>query len=58
MEGVKGMPENQNTINVSGPLSADDLLRLGLTDDPLLLEDPSLCTVCSVTCGVTAPDNQ
>lgn len=52
------MPENQNTINVSGPLSADDLLRLGLTDDPLLLEDPSLCTVCSVTCGVTAPDNQ
>jgi hypothetical protein len=37
-----------------GPLNAEDLLQLGYVDDPLLLEDVSLCTLCSVTCKNTA----
>lgn len=31
-------------------LTAADLLQMGYVDDPLLLEDVSLCTVCSGTC--------
>lgn len=33
--------------------SSSDLLKLGYQEDELLLEDPSLCTVCSSTCAVT-----
>ncbi|WP_439658466.1 hypothetical protein ACSHWB_39730 [Lentzea sp. HUAS TT2] len=35
-------------------LNADDLLRMGYVDDQLLLEDVSLCSLCSHTCGGTA----
>lgn len=38
------MPENMN---------ADDLLRMGYVDDALLLEDVSLCQLCTHTCRVT-----
>jgi hypothetical protein len=34
--------------------TSSDLLKLGYQDDELLLEDPSLCTVCSSTCTVTS----
>jgi len=34
--------------------TAADLLKLGFEDDPLLLEDVSLCSVCTYTCKVTA----
>jgi hypothetical protein len=46
--------------NQSEPLNAADLLQLGYVDDPLLLEDVSLCTVCSVTCDgtISAPETQ
>jgi len=30
-------------------LTAEDLVQLGYEDDPFLLEDPSLCTLCSWT---------
>ena len=35
--------------NISQPVSADDLLKLGFEDDSLLMEDNSLCTLCSWT---------
>jgi hypothetical protein len=41
----------------SVPLTADDLLRMGYVDDPLLLEDVSLCSVCSYTCAQTGKTN-
>ena len=44
------MPEN-TTIEV---IDASDLLRMGYADDAMLLEDASLCTVCSVTCSSTS----
>ncbi|MEO3779505.1 hypothetical protein ABGB16_22220 [Micromonospora sp. B11E3] len=31
------------------PLTAEDLLELGYGDDEFLLEDPSLCTLCTWT---------
>jgi hypothetical protein len=33
--------------------SSSDLLRLGYEQDELLLEDMSLCTVCTLTCRLT-----
>jgi len=35
-------------------LTAADLLKLGFEDDQLLLEDVSLCTLCTNTCSVTS----
>jgi hypothetical protein len=38
------------------PIGAADLLRMGNQDDALLIEDMSLCTLCSHTCDShTAP---
>lgn len=37
------------------PLTADDLLKLGYEDDAFMLEDPSLCTVCSWTSSNNRP---
>jgi hypothetical protein len=34
-------------------LTADDLMRLQLEDDPMMLDDVSLCTLCSYTCAST-----
>ena len=36
-------------------LTADDLLKLGYEDDAFLLEDPSLCTLCSLTPSEDTP---
>jgi hypothetical protein len=36
---------------ISKPISAADLLRMGNDDEALLMEDMSLCTVCSITCN-------
>jgi hypothetical protein len=47
------MPE-ELVVDRSGPLSAAELLQLGYVDDPLLLEDASLCSLCSYTCNCTA----
>jgi hypothetical protein len=38
-------------------LTAADLMRLQVEDDPLMLNDASLCTVCSVTCASTSGSN-
>jgi hypothetical protein len=46
------MPENAIPVEPT-VLTAADLLKLGFEEDPLLLEDVSLCTVCSDTCAVT-----
>jgi hypothetical protein len=34
--------------------SSSDLLRLGYEQDELLLEDMSLCALCTSTCSLTA----
>lgn len=34
--------------------SASDFMQLQLDDDPLLLSDLSLCSICSFTCTQTA----
>lgn len=34
-------------------LTADDLMRLQLEDDPLMLDDFSLCALCTHTCAET-----
>lgn len=39
---------------MSGIFSSNDLLKLGYEEDELLLEDASLCSVCSYTCSSTA----
>ena len=39
------------------PLTASDLLKLGYADDPMLLEDMSLCKLCTLTCSVTVKPN-
>ena len=36
-------------------LTAEDLMELGYENDPFLLEDPSLCTVCSWTSSQKDP---
>jgi len=36
-------------------LTAEDLMELGYENDPFLLEDPSLCTVCSWTSSSDKP---
>lgn len=36
-------------------LTAEDLMELGYENDPFLLEDPSLCTVCSWTSSQKEP---
>ena len=46
------MPES--AVLWQEPLTAADLLQLGYSDDPMLLEDMSLCTLCTDTCSVTA----
>jgi hypothetical protein len=49
---------SENTIPVEPTvLTAADLLKLGFEEDPLLLEDMSLCTVCSYTCTTTSAQN-
>jgi hypothetical protein len=45
------MLEKSKGAILTEPLNAADLLQLGFEDDPLLLEDPSLCTLCSFTCN-------
>jgi hypothetical protein len=35
-------------------LSSSDLLMLGYQEDDLLLEDASLCSLCSYTCKTTS----
>jgi len=35
--------------NISQPVTADDLLGLGFEDDSVLMEDNSLCSLCSWT---------
>jgi hypothetical protein len=32
-------------------LNSNDLMKLGYAEDDLLLDDPSLCTICSSTCS-------
>jgi len=39
--------------NSAAVLTAADLLKLGFEDDQLLLEDMSLCTLCTSTCDIT-----
>lgn len=34
--------------------TAADLLQMGYVNDPLLLQDVSLCLLCSYTCSFTA----
>jgi len=46
------MPEP--TVLWQEPLTAADLLQLGYSDDPMLLEDMSLCQLCTSTCSITA----
>jgi len=46
------MLENMSTVEPV-VLTAADLLKLGFEDDPLLLEDVSLCSVCTDTCAIT-----
>lgn len=46
------MPEH----TLSEPLDATDLMQLGYGDDALLLEDVTLCTLCSHTCCCTAQE--
>lgn len=41
-------------VAMSKVLTATDLLQMGYVDDPLLLEDVSLCQLCSYTCSSTA----
>jgi hypothetical protein len=48
------MPVELISVDLPEPLNAADLLKLGYVDDPLLLEDMSLCTLCTETCSVTA----
>ena len=50
------MSENMAPV-VPAVLTATDLLKLGFEEDPLLLEDVSLCTVCSHTCATTGSQN-
>lgn len=38
-------------------LNSNDLLKLGYADDDLLLEDASLCSLCSYTCANTTGKN-
>ena len=47
------MPEKMGAIELPEVATAADLLKLGFEDDQLLLEDASLCTVCTSTCTVT-----
>lgn len=51
------MPDALILTDLTEPLNAADLLRLGYVDDPLLLENLSLCTLCSHTCTQTAAEN-
>jgi hypothetical protein len=43
------MSEKANVVTEA--MTAADLLKLGFDDDRLLLEDVSLCTLCSYTCN-------
>ena len=38
-------------------LTAADLLKLGFEEDSALLEELSLCSVCSYTCTTTSAQN-
>jgi hypothetical protein len=39
---------------MSNVFSSNDLLKLGYADDELMLEDVSLCSVCTFTCSSTS----
>jgi hypothetical protein len=55
MERKYGTTDKQLGKDVAGEsvLTADDLMRLQLEDDPLMLNDVSLCTLCTYTCSTT-----
>jgi len=42
-------PSTREKIMSEQTITAEDLMELGYGDDPFLLEDPSLCTLCSWT---------
>ena len=48
------MLEKASSVELPEAVTAADLLKLGFEEDRLLLEDVSLCTVCTDTCHITA----